>query len=389
MLKKLRDWRILGAAVLGVVMLLALGNAQVERIEVIEWWPTEVFWVTDAPQDTDIQTKMDQGVVHTGQYIPPMGANQHWKIGVLVPDLTDPWWVAYLYGFMRECVRLNLWCTALNAGGYEHLSTQISQMEDLITQGVDAIVLNPISFEAQTPIVEEAMAAGILVIGSVNDMRTDSVVTKVEISYWQMGYEAGKWVVQDVESRGLTEAFTALMPGPAGAGWSVGIVNGFLTAIGESSVPITNLAVKWGAMDKATQAALAEDILTTFGDKLNYIVGDSLNVSAAVPILEQMGLADQVKLVATAATEEAYQYVRKGKIGAMASDKALVQGALGVDAAVTYLNGDWTVRELLEWPDIIGPIPSFFATKDIEEFPIELTFAPSGWEPVFNVRPSE
>ena len=69
--------------------------------------------------------------------------------------------------------------TLLEAGGYEHLDKQVSQVEDLIASKVDAIILAAISGPGTVSAVEQAVAAGIPVI-NVNVMTdSDKVVTRI------------------------------------------------------------------------------------------------------------------------------------------------------------------------------------------------------------------
>jgi len=352
-----------------------------------KWWPRDVFWITDAPQDVAIAEKMEKGKVHFGKFTPPETAIKPWKIGCLIPDLTDPWWVAYIYGFVSECERLNIWATILNAGGYEHLSKQINQMEDLIAQGINIIVLNPISFDAQTEIIKEAKKKGIQVIASANDIRTDEVLTRVEISYWTMGNQAGKFVIEDAKKKGLKKVQAVYLAGPAGAGWTVGQVEGFKAAIKKAPMPVELVDVKWGEMEKGVQTTLAEDALTTYGKNLNYMIGDSLCMSAAVAPLEQRNMIGKVGLVATATTEEAFEYMKEGKMITMGTSYPVLLGAMSVNVAVAYLNGDALVRNILKWPDVIGTIPYFVTKNNMKDFEKTTAFAPKGWTPVFNVRP--
>src|SRR4029079_10918059 len=69
--------------------------------------------------------------------------------------------------------------TLLEAGGYEHLDKQVSQVEDLIASKVDAIIIAAVSGPGTVGAVEAAAAAGIPVI-NVNVMTdSDKVVTRI------------------------------------------------------------------------------------------------------------------------------------------------------------------------------------------------------------------
>src|SRR4029079_4095020 len=84
--------------------------------------------------------------------------------------------------------------TLLEAGGYEHLDKQVSQVEDLIASKVDAIIIAAISGPGTVGAVGAAAAAGIPVI-NVNVMTdSDKVVTRIRsdddvICRMQPGFE--------------------------------------------------------------------------------------------------------------------------------------------------------------------------------------------------------
>lgn len=348
------------------------------------WWPLDVFWVTDCPKDVELAVKMEKGKVHYGKYTPPMKAKKPYKIGVLFPHLKDPWWVGCAYGLWEECKRLGLNATLLDAGGYDNLNTQISQLEDLASKGVDLILLGPISFEGMDHVVKKVEAQGIPIIEMINDIRTDAVVTKVGVSFYQVGYGCGEFVVNDVKKRGLKKAYTAFFPGPAGAGWSEAEYKGFIDAIKTSDIPIENLAVKWGDTGKDIQLALIEDVLTTFGDKLDYLGGDAVPAGTAVLPIKQRGLQNKIKIVSGDISVYVTPYLKSGEIAAAISTQAADQYRVGVGLAVELLNGD---KKREEFPDAIGAIVQAVTPENYDQFRLDAAVAPKGWRPVFNIKP--
>ena len=350
------------------------------------WWPLDIFWVTDCPKDVGLAEKMEKGKVHYGKYTPPMKANKPYKLGVLFPHLKDPWWLGCAYGLWEDCKRLGLYATLLDAGGYDNLAKQISQLEDLASQGVDLILLAPISFEGMDQIVKKVMDQGIPIIEMVNDIRTDAVVTKVGVSFYQVGYGIGEFVAEDVKKRGMKKAYTAFFPGPAGAGWSDQEWAGFKDAIAKSEIPIENLAVKWGDTGKEIQLALIEDVLTTFGDKLNYIGGDAVPAGTAVLPIKQRGLQDQIKIVSGDISVYVTPYLKTGEIAAAISTQGADQYRVAVGLAVELLNGE---KKMKDYPDAIGALVQKVMPENFDEFRLDAAIAPKGWRPVFNITPKK
>jgi ABC-type xylose transport system substrate-binding protein len=98
---------------------------------------------------------------------------------VSIPHLANPHYVGQAYGYIDEAQSLGAQVTLLEAGGYEHLDKQVSQVEDLIASKVDAIIIAAVSGPGTIGAVEAAAAAGIPVI-NVNVMTdSDKVVTRI------------------------------------------------------------------------------------------------------------------------------------------------------------------------------------------------------------------
>jgi len=371
---------------LSLVFLLTVSATNGLAAEKPPWWPLDVFWVTDCPQDVGLAEKMEKGKVHYGKYTPPMKANKPYKLGVLFPHLKDPWWVGCAYGLWEECKRLGLSATLLDAGGYDNLGKQISQLEDLASQGVDLILLAPISFEGMDQAVKKIMDKGIPIIEMVNDIRTDAVVTKVGVSFYQVGYGCGEFVVADVKKRGLKKAYTSFFPGPAGAGWSDYEWAGFKDAIAKSEIPIENLAVKWGDTGKDVQLALIEDVLTTFGDKLDYLGGDAVPAGTAVLPIKQRGLQKKIKIVSGDISVYVTPYLKTGEIAAAISTQGADQYRVAVALAVELLNGD---KKMADFPDAIGAVVQAVTPENFSQFRLDAAVAPDGWRPEFNITPGK
>jgi ABC-type sugar transport system substrate-binding protein len=109
----------------------------------------------------------------------PAKPSKPYRLGVSIPHLANPHYVGQAYGYIDEAQSLGAQVTLLEAGGYEHLDKQVSQVEDLIASKVDAIIIAAISGPGTVGAVEAAAAAGIPVI-NVNVMTdSDKVVTRI------------------------------------------------------------------------------------------------------------------------------------------------------------------------------------------------------------------
>ena len=112
-------------------------------------------------------------------YPRPAKPTKQYTIGVLLPQLSNSHFVGQAYGYIDEAEKLGAKVIMFEAGGYQYLDKQLSQMEDLIASKVDAIILVAVNGPGTVGVVTEAVAAGIPVINCNVMTDSDKVVTRI------------------------------------------------------------------------------------------------------------------------------------------------------------------------------------------------------------------
>ncbi len=330
------------------------------------------------------QEERDSGKATDGTFKAAQPASKPWNIGVLFPHLKDPFWLGCNYAVWEQAKRLKVKYTLLAANGYDDLVGQLAQMDDMIAKKYDAILLAPISFTGNDESVAKAKKAGVPVINIINDQKSDDLLVKVDVSFWQLGYDAAMWAINDAQKRGLKEINVALLPGPAGAGWVIGEVEGTQAAIKKSPIKVNVLAIKYGDSGKDVQFKLAEDIGTTFGKKLDYLFGCSVcSWSAALP-MKEAGLLDKVKIVGYDITPDTVEGIRTGAIAAAANCNGADQYRIAMNFAVNYLEKRIKPQEI---PHTILPKSVILSKANFDNYPFHVSLAPEGWRPIFSYNP--
>lgn len=328
-----------------------------------DWFPVQVNETTDAGS-TPIA------------FSPVAKADQAWDICASLPHVKDAYWVAVNYGLAEEARRLGIGLTVYEAGGYTNLNKQISQIEDCVIAGADAVLVGAISGAGLDNLIADISSQGIVVIDFMNGVTSDKVQGRSLVSFDQMGHFAGKYLA-DKHPAGSDEAKVAWFPGPAGASWVEAGNAGFQAAIADAGIEL--LDTRYGDTGKEVQLKLVEDVLQTHPD-LDYIVGTAPTAEAAVQVLQARGLQDQVKVVSYYSTPEVLNLVEAGAIEAAPTDKPVIQARIALDLAVAALQGDAAKRHL-------GPVPEVVTSGAIAAFDASSTVAPADFSPVFTVTP--
>ncbi len=89
-------------------------------------------------------------------------------------------------------------------------SKQISDIEDLIARGVDAILITASNPKALIPVVEKAMAAGIVVVDFDNVVATDNITSHIIVDQIDFGKVQAEWLVKAMGGKGNVIAFNGM-----------------------------------------------------------------------------------------------------------------------------------------------------------------------------------
>lgn len=123
------------------------------------------------------------------------------SIGITVMTLANTIWAETCTSIEQECAARGWDCTVVDCSSTAQ--TQITQVENFIQKGVDAIVINPTDQAALESVMKEAMEAGIKVVSW--DIDTDAADTCLLVSNYDVGYEIGSqaaaWINENLDGK--------------------------------------------------------------------------------------------------------------------------------------------------------------------------------------------
>jgi len=139
-----------------------------------------------------------------------------WTIGFSNASLSNSWrvsFVAHLRYGIDELKKQGLIENYFETNANDDPVKQIADIEDLVTKGVDLLIVSPATAEALTPVVEKVMDKGIPVITVDRNISSDKYITFVEASSIEMGKLQAQWLASELQGRGNV----VMLPGLAGA----------------------------------------------------------------------------------------------------------------------------------------------------------------------------
>lgn len=332
-----------------------------------KWYPYDAAKITP-PFSAD-------GTSSDVSYVPLEKAEKPWNICVSFPHMKDAYWLGVDYGVVEEAKDLGVKMNLVEAGGYTQLAKQISQIEDCVAGGAQAVVIGAISYDGLNNLVSEVTKKGIPVIDLVNGMSSKDVTAKSLVSFYTMGHQTGEYLAK-LHPAGSKAVKVGWFPGPAGAGWVEAANKGFMDAVKGSALTI--LPPKYGDTGKEAQLKLVEDELQADPD-IRYVAGTAVTAEAAQGLIRSQGLKGKVDLVAFYMTPGVYEGIQRGFIEAAPADSMVIQGRIAIDQAVRILEKKPYIKH-------VGP-KIFMVTKDnVGKVERSNILPPKDFKPVFEVK---
>ena len=308
-------------------------------------------------------------------YTPLDKASKPWKICVSLPHMKDAYFVGMDYGLEDEAKQLGVKLNVVEAGGYTHLQTQVSQIEDCVANGAQAMIVQAISYDGLDSLIGEIAHKGIPVIDLGNGVSSTDISAKSLVSFYVMGREVGLYLAKK-HPAGTPPVKVGWFPGPAGAGWVEAANTGFLAGTAGSALQV--LPSRYGDTGKETQLKLVEDELQANPD-MRYVAGTAVTVEAAMGLVRERDLGGKLELVADYMTPQVFSGIQQGQVLAAGSDSMVIQGRIAIDQAVRILEG----RDYMKH---VGPKIFVVNSTNVKDIKHDAILPPTGFRPAFSVN---
>lgn len=264
------------------------------------------------------------------------------KIGVSMKTLDAPYFAAQEVSAKKHGAEVG--CEIIAVDAQNDLNKQIADVEDMVAQGIQALIINPRDSQGLVPAVNAATAAGVkvFVIDSTLDSKAD-FITLIQSSNGQNGQLVGQWIADQTKGKALK---IALLSGDKGnevgqerrLGVLAGLLEGQLRNEGRANFEVVGQG--WGLWGNEGGLKAMEDLLTA-NPEINVVLGENDSmVLGAQKALEQAGRLDGVLLVAAAdGQKEALQMIKDGTYGATGLNDPAIVAATAVDMAKQAIEG--------------------------------------------------
>ncbi|WP_027091527.1 sugar ABC transporter substrate-binding protein [Cohnella thermotolerans] len=240
----------------------------------------------------------------------------------------------------------------IETDGQGKAENQISQIENFITQKVDAIILNPFDKNGSAPAVDKAVAANIpIIVLNAQVANMDKVTTYVGSD----DHEAGKIEMQYIADLLGGKGNIVILHGPNGHSAEVARTEGNKEVLAKYP-DIKILAEQTANWDRAQALSLMENWIQS-DMHIDAVVAQNDEMAlGAYKAVEAAKLQDKIKIIGIDAIPDALKAVEEGKLVATVYQDARGQGEKAVEMAVKAAKGEPTEKTVY--------IPFQLVTKD-------------------------
>ncbi|MFH5832186.1 sugar ABC transporter substrate-binding protein [Halalkalibaculum sp. DA3122] len=218
--------------------------------------------------------------------------------------------------------------------------TQLEHVERFISQGVDAIILNPVEVEASSPAVDLARRSGIPIINVNSETRSEptAFVGSDDVRAGEMAME---FIAESLGGSGNVLMLQGYMGQAAQIKREQGAQN-----VLEQTPGLTLLASQTAEWDRAEAMSLMENWIQSYGDDIDAVFAHNDEMGlGALEALENAGLSEDVIIISIDGIRDALQAVRDGRLDATVFQDARGQGSTAVQTALKIIAEDSTYQE--------------------------------------------
>ncbi|WP_408008329.1 ABC transporter substrate-binding protein [Pseudalkalibacillus sp. A8] len=285
---------------------------------------------------TDSISNGDEGKAADGG-----GGDKELVIGFSQMENNNPWRIAETKSIREEAEKRGYKMVYTDA--QSDTSKQVSDVEDMIAQGVDYIVLAPREFDGLAPALESAQTAGIPVI-LVDRMADGEHLTFIGSNFVKQGQRAGEWLVEATGGNAKIVELT----GTTGSSVAIDRQKGFMDVIDQQE-GMEVIASQTGDFARAEGQKVMENLLQSHGDDITavYAHNDEMAIGA-INAIEVAGKTpgEDITIVSVDGTKDALQSIIDGKMGATVESSPFF-GPTVFDVIEKHAGGEEIEKEII------------------------------------------
>ncbi|MEA2287674.1 MAG: ribose transport system substrate-binding protein [Solirubrobacteraceae bacterium] len=269
------------------------------------------------------------------------GSAEKKVLGVAVPYTQGSFYTGMIHGVREEAKKLGYELIVQDAGGFTNPDKQLSQVQNLITQQVTAMLVGPIDPASLAPSIEQAKGQKIPVVGAGEPAPGND--SSVASSHCQIG-QAMADGLKDMLPQGGTVAGLA---GPPGANWSTTRWKCFK----ERATDMKVVAEKTSDDTADLGVSIGTDMLAREPSLNAIYTADDVLGQGAAKAVEQARRCKKTLVVTAVLGEQDKELLRSGCMSLVVAQQTVEIGRQAVQTADKLVRGE-QVEPKIEIPTV-------------------------------------
>ena len=252
------------------------------------------------------------------------------KIGLVVSTLNNPFFVSLKEGAEQKAKDMGMELVVLDS--QNDPAQELANVEDLLTQGVSLILINPTDSDAVGNAIIAANNKNVPVVTLDRGANQGEVVSHIASDNVAGGVMAGEHIVSLLGGKGKVVE----LEGIAGTSAARDRGQGFNDAIADTEIEV--VAKQVADFDRTQGLTVMENILQAQPEIDAVFAHNDEMALGAQKAIEASGR--EIIIVGFDATDDAVAAVKEGKMSATVAQQPSLIGELGVETAKKILDGE-------------------------------------------------
>lgn len=262
------------------------------------------------------------------------GDNEDIKVGLVTKTNSNPFFVNMREAAKKEANKQGAELIAL-AGAFDGDNEgQVTAIENLVSQGVEGILITPNSSSGILNAIEMAREAGVVVIAlDTATEPADAVNATYATDNFKAGELVGSWVKKSLDGQ---DPRLLMLDGTPGGTVDTFRHNGFLEGMGLKKDSPAILGMENTNGDQAKAQIAMENLLQRVPDANSLYTINEPAAAGAFQAIKSAGKEDQILIGSIDGSCTGVENVKKGVIGATVMQFPSKMASQGVNAVVKY-----------------------------------------------------
>lgn len=267
---------------------------------------------------------------------------EEFRIGLSMNTLNNPFFVDVKDGVEKAAEDNGIEVIVTDA--QNEASKQVQDVENLVTQNLDAIIIDPTDSDAIIAGIEASNEAGIPVITMDREANGGEVVAHIGFDAIKSGGIAGDYIISQVKD--LENAKIVEIQGIMGTNVAQDRSKGFNDAIGKAS-NIEKVATQAADFDRSTALDVMENILQANKEiDAVYAANDEMGLGV-LEAVEAAGRLDEMVIISTDAIDPALDALKAGKLSATIAEPPFFLGMEALNTTLKHLRGEQVEKKVI------------------------------------------